>query len=329
MSKVFIAWSGNFTVAKRLRELIDAHPGYEAIVGGNLHELNSAFVGGTIIDQMKSCDQGILLVQRNDLKGGLSANVMFEWGYLHAKLNAGKVHHFFINNPEIPSDLQGVWANTIDSTGKSDEEVAQFCYTKFFEAQRNRLGKNKMRVIIDKDETRTFINKHQSNPVCSNLKMAQYITLYCYTASIFIDNRREAFKDIEEFERRMDDTARQCRELSLSVKCARIVTEFLQTINYVDDDQFLKRRDFENIRDKFDDLYDEICSLEDNDDTDAKKLLLQCVDEFIAYMYLLIINNYNVEDEDRLAYCDDLIDYANAAIAVSDELEKESPSLNA
>lgn len=80
MSKVFIAWSGTTDVAAHIKRKIDQRQGYECVIGGNLHEMNSIYVGGTIIDQMKKCDQAILLIQKDPRTGAISSNLMFEWG---------------------------------------------------------------------------------------------------------------------------------------------------------------------------------------------------------------------------------------------------------
>ena len=139
MSKVFIAWSGNLETAKKLGEYISKRAGYEAIVGGNLHDLKSNYVGGTIIEQMKKCDQGILLIQKNDASA-LSANLMFEWGYLLAKLNANKIHNYLINlepnDSALPSDLHGVWSYSLKTENLTEEEIVENLGNKFFNSQK-------------------------------------------------------------------------------------------------------------------------------------------------------------------------------------------------
>lgn len=326
MSKVFIAWSGNFDIAAKLKDYIDDYPGYEAIVGGNLHTLNTFFVGGTIIEQMKQCDQAILLIQKNEAHGGLSANVMFEWGYLLAKLNANKIHNYFINKPEIPSDLHGVWAHDISTDGLSVDEIVQILGTKFFGSQRNSLNKNKMRIIMDRDETRNIINKHSENPVCSNYEMAQYMLCYIFSANIYADTRDEALKDVEQFYSRMGENALQSDELRLSVKCAIISIAFFKKIKYVGDEQFIDKDDFYPIRESYEELQDQISDMEESE---VKKMLLVSVGDFIAYLYLLMINGNEIDNNKKLSYCKRLYDLSEKTAESCNELENSAPKLNA
>ena len=325
MSRVFIAWSGNFGIASKLKDLIDDHPGYEAIVGGNLHTLNTIFVGGTIIEQMKQCDQAILLVQKNEAHGGLSPNVMFEWGYLIAKLSANKIHHYLINEPEIPSDLHGVWSYGISTADHTDDEIAQELCDKFFSSQRNSLNKNKMRVIMDRDETRSIIKKHIENPICSNYEMAQYVLCYMFSANIYMDTREEAFRDMELFYSQMGENAQQSQELLLAVRCAIITISFFRKIKYIGDEQFIDKDDFYTFRECYEDL---MYQIEDLAESEVKKLLIVSVGDFVTYLYLLIINGRDIDDDKKRIYCSRLYEDSERTANDCFELEKMAPKLN-
>lgn len=98
MSKAFVAWSGNHSFALALAAHIDAQDkGIECIVGGSsVGGIGGKTVFDTVMEQMKQCDQAILLVQKHPVTGKISPNLMFEWGHLMAKLPPNKVHNFFI-----------------------------------------------------------------------------------------------------------------------------------------------------------------------------------------------------------------------------------------
>lgn len=325
MSKVFIAWSGNFEVACKLKEYIDAKHGYEAVVGGNLHTLNSVFVGGTIIDQMKQCDQAILLVQKNERHGGLSPNVMFEWGYLLAKLNANKMHHYFIDKPDIPSDLHGVWAFDVSTEQKSPEELAEILGKKFFESQRNTMNANKMKTIMAREDMRRLIQYHFTDTICSNFEMAQYVLCYIFSANIYSDTRDEAIKDMNKFYSQMGEIAMESAELRLAVSCAIVSIGFFKTIQYIDDEQYIGKNDFEDFLESYYRLFEQVETLEKSE---VKDFLIITIGDFITYLYLLMINGNEIDDEKKVEFCKRLYNYSAEMAKLCDEFESASPKLN-
>lgn len=325
MSKVFIAWSGNFDLAKKLKMLIDSRSGYEAIIGGNAGGASSIYVGNTIIEQMKGCDQAILLIRERGEKG-LSNNIMFEWGYLLAKLNPNKTHIYLIDNPNIPSDLSGVWAHNVVSEGRPTNEIAEELADLFFSSQHNIITKNKMRVIIDRDETRNIIIKHSENPVYSNYEMAQYIICYIFCANIYADTREEALKDINRFYESLNEHALQSRELSLALKCAKISISFFLKIKYSGDEQSISHEDFFDTIESFEELAEEIKPLEDSE---VKAMLGVAIGDFLTYLYLLVINSNELTPNTKQYYCNLLYEYSEKTKDECDKFESMSPKLNA
>lgn len=325
MSKVFIAWSGNFEIAQKLRDKVNMRPGYEAIVGGNANGIKNIYVGGTIIEQMKGCDQAILLIQKNEAHGGLSPNVMFEWGYLLAKLNPNKMHHYLIDDPQIPSDLSGVWAYGLSSEGKTADGIAEELAEQFFSSQRNSLTKNKMKVIIDRDETRNVITKHCENPVSSNYEMAQYVFCYIFSAVIYADTRDEALRDMEKFYSSLDEHALQSEELLLAVRCAIITMGFLKKVNYAGDEQSVPKDVFYSVRESYEELSDQV---EDLAESEVKTALQVAISDFIAFAYLLVINGGELDDDKKRTYCNRLYEYSAYTVEACNRLESCSPKLN-
>ncbi len=330
MSKVFIAWSGNFEFAKKLKNYIDSHPAYDAIVGGNLHELSSIFVGGTIIEQMKKCDQAILLIQKNSDTGRLSSNLMFEWGYMLAKLNANKIHIYFmnlsVNDTELPSDLHGVWAYSVNTVGREEDDVVRELGEKFFSSQRNSLSANKMAVIIDRENTRGIIKKHFETPACSSYEIAQYILCYIFSANIYRDTCEEALKDIETFSKCMDTNASESPELTVSVRCALVSIDFFKKVKYVDDEQYITKADFYDIREKYEALLEQ--AEDDLPESEIKQLIIISALDYIGYLYLLIMNGDELSEDKKLEYCHREYDVCLRAVKECDTFEKLSPIQN-
>jgi hypothetical protein len=71
-----------------------------------------------------------------DLTGIFSNNLMFEWGYLTAKMDPHKLHVFLIGESQksLPSDLAGIWASEIINANKTLEQIAEEIVGIFFEA---------------------------------------------------------------------------------------------------------------------------------------------------------------------------------------------------
>lgn len=125
--KVFIAWNGdNLPIAKKVGNLIDKH-NFTPIVGGG--SSSNRFVGDTVIKQMNQAEIAVIIIERVSIDKTsfkISENVMYEWGYLNAKINdPEKIRIFLINTSidDLPSDVKGFWVSKITKKPYiSDEE---------------------------------------------------------------------------------------------------------------------------------------------------------------------------------------------------------------
>ena len=132
MNNIFIAWSGNRELAEELAKLINLDGNrFNAIVGGGVP--TDMFIGAQVVEQINRCKKAILLVEDKD--GHISHNLMFEWGYIMARLNFNDIHVFLINKKsrDLPSDLLGTWVSEIevDRVNEKDEEIAKRIYDIF------------------------------------------------------------------------------------------------------------------------------------------------------------------------------------------------------
>lgn len=133
MDNVFIAWSRNKSLAKKVSSLLKASS-YTPILGGGTPK--DMFVGSQVMNQMDRCNFAIILAQKKpeiSSNAEFSDNLMFEWGYLIAKLSSPKVFAYLIDTSEreLPSDLMGSWTSIVSTKGKTEEELAQEIVAQF------------------------------------------------------------------------------------------------------------------------------------------------------------------------------------------------------
>ena len=75
--RVFIAWSGSNEEAKKVKRILENTYNYVCCIGGNADNSSQfASVGDTVIQQMKTCNQAIIIFQ-NRADGAVSNNLFF------------------------------------------------------------------------------------------------------------------------------------------------------------------------------------------------------------------------------------------------------------
>ena len=176
VESVFIAWSGNLGIAKNVANLLE-EKGFHAVVGGGTpHDM---FIGTQVLSQMDTCAHAIILAQRkNDTSAGepakFSENLMFEWGYMIARLASKNVYAFLLDTGEreLPSDLMGSWVIPIQSAGLSENETAARIVERF-EVESRSL--DKMAIMSQWKEIKTLANQHVIRNKFSDFEMAQMV----------------------------------------------------------------------------------------------------------------------------------------------------------
>ncbi|MDR1315798.1 MAG: nucleotide-binding protein [Spirochaetales bacterium] len=133
IEKVFIVWGGNKPLADMVSAKLGEH-GFDGVVGGGTP--TDMYIGTQIFSQIAQCTRAIILVQdiHHELGGVFSNNLMFEWGYLTAKMDPRKLHIFLIGDlsKNLPSDLAGIWASEIKEGDKTPEQIAKDIADIFF-----------------------------------------------------------------------------------------------------------------------------------------------------------------------------------------------------
>lgn len=174
MESVFIAWSGNNQLAKCLADEL-ASKGYEPIIGGG--SVQDLFIGAQVIGQMNRCTYAIILAQKKEditSHAEFSDNIMFEWGYLIARLSPRKIFAFLIDTHEreLPSDLIGSWTIPIRREGKDDRSLAADLIM-HFEIEMKSM--DKLEIISRYKQVKTILAQYQSKREYSDFEMAQFV----------------------------------------------------------------------------------------------------------------------------------------------------------
>ncbi len=196
---IFIIWSGTQTIADCVKRKLE-EDGYRCFVGGN-GENNSQLtaVGDTVIQQMKTCNQAIVIFQ-NKSDGNVSGNLLFELGYALAMYGQTKVHCVRKESDTIrlPSDFDSAFVEPLachSDTGNIHDEDAIFVdqiTAYFFKRQRMSITTNKMYLINNRYKMQNYIQRHYSDQgsACSDYELAQYVLFYCQAANMFGDAKK-------------------------------------------------------------------------------------------------------------------------------------------
>lgn len=176
IEKVFIAWGGNQPLANSVGAELGKF-GFGGLVGGGTP--TDMFVGAQIFSQINQCTRAIILVENKnpDANVVLSSNLMFEWGYLTAKMDPRKLHIFLLGESKkhLPSDLAGIWANEIDNADKTTDEIAREIASIFIEAASRPVDINKFEILAHWNETKRNLAMYANTPAYSEIECAHYL----------------------------------------------------------------------------------------------------------------------------------------------------------
>ena len=191
---VFIGWNENLPLAEKVKTLLKEN-GYNGILKDKGEV--SLEQGTAVISQMKGCCAAILLFQTQAHTkcecGGeaernlLSANLLFELGFLVGSLKIKRVFTVYIDGAEAtaPSDLKGMWDVSVFSEGKTTDELAAEIVDLFIHEQTDELNENKIELVTDISRLRGLIEAHRANPVHFESEIAELILLYCQSTYMF------------------------------------------------------------------------------------------------------------------------------------------------
>ncbi len=185
MDKFFIGWSGNKPLADKLAQLIEENTNDHAIVGGGRPE--DMFIGEQVLKQIQRCNRAILLVEDNK-EGYISQNLMFEWGYLIAKLAHQNIYTCLINKKatDLPSDLSGSWVSEfkVDRSTETDEDIAKKIFEKFKESEDKQTELNYFNLVND---WRSVFHQLKAEKALPDTTLCNYLITGCLAAYYYAD----------------------------------------------------------------------------------------------------------------------------------------------
>lgn len=320
--KVFIAWSGTRSVAEKVKEILDNEHDYICYIGGNSdNDSQYSSVGDTIIQQIKSCNQAIVIFQ-NKADGNVSNNVFFELGYVLARYGTRKIHCVKKREEQIvlPSDFDSSFVEPIASG--DDEAFARGIVDYFLKRQKMSIPEEKMTLIDNRYQIKEKIASHYSSAgsKCSDYELAQYIIFYMQAAHMF-DDEKKVQKEIEKFHREHNT------EFSLELRCSvKMCLSFFKLTSaiksypensnvYINEDAFCEfRESYEQI---FDDL--DLSSPKVNDY--YSQWMRTYVYNHYSFAYMLLANNESLDKEDRTGLHERAIEYSHKTLENLDVLE--------
>ena len=181
--------SGTIEVALKGKHVLENRCNYKCFIGGNeTNDSNYASVGDTVLQQIKSCNQAIVIFQEKS-DGSISNNLFFELGYALASYGQTKVHCVRPKGEllRLPSDFDNSFVGPVED---SDIETLVSGIVDYFLArQKLSVNTNKMQLINNRYQIREYIKRHFSDQGsrCSDYELAQYLLFYIQAAQMFDD----------------------------------------------------------------------------------------------------------------------------------------------
>ena len=321
--KIFLIWSGSNDVAFKIKRILEDEYNYICYIGGN-NENNSQMVsiGDTIIRQMKTCNQAIVLFQNKE-DGAISNNLFFELGYVSAKYGMKKVHCVKRNNENIvlPSDFDNSFVESLDAP--NNEEFAKNIVNYFIGRQKLSVDINKMYLINNRYIIHEMIQVHYSEvgSKCSDYELAQYILFYMQAAVMFQDEKK-TLDELQDFKRNHSNEFSY--ELNIAVNLSIALLEVEVGLISENDIVYLSDTTFRSYFNMCKDMLDEII---DDDSGTFDEWAKVFASENLAYACSLYAVNPNLNDDMRKYLYERTVDYGLQCIENIKKLESITPSV--
>lgn len=309
--RIFIVWSGTDNIAISIKKILETKK-YKCIIGGN-SDNSSKFssIGDTVIQQIKSCNQAIVIFQNRE-DGTVSNNLFFELGYVLASYGQMKVHCVRKKSEQVvlPSDFDSSFVEAIDCDGSDDGFVNGIL--KYFNArQKMSINQNKMLLINNRYKMHDYVQSHYSEQgsKCSDYELAQYILFYMQASNMFSDEQK-TLKEMRQF--KDNNYTFFSDELAIAVNMSIAFFEMVINIHMSDNGEFyIDRTTYRRFREKYTECRNELCI----DDTGAfDEWANVFTSQHLTYACSLYSNNPDLSNESRLKIAEDVIVMAKKAI---------------
>lgn len=292
--KVFIGWSGNNEIALKTKKLLEESYNYICYVGGNADNTSSfASVGDAVIQQMKTCNQAIIIFQnRNDF--GVSNNLFFELGYVLAKYGVKKIHCVKKSSETIalPSDFDNSFVEPLKY--EDDNQFTDAVVKYFLGRQKLSINENKMVIINNRYRVHDMIQIHYSDKgsICSDYELAQYVLFYVQASRMFNDEKK-VYEELLSFNRlHSHEFSSELRQaVTLSLAHLHLITSLKSNAN---GDIYVEMETFNDFSKTCFTLLDEIVDDDGGTFDEWIKVFIYCM---LSYCYDLYSNSPDAPEE--------------------------------
>lgn len=320
--RVFIAWSGTNEIALSVKHVLEDRCNYKCFIGGNeTNDSNFASVGDTVLQQIKSCNQSIVIFQKRQ-DGYISNNLFFELGYALASYGQTKVHCVRPKNEVLvlPSDFDNSFVEPIDDCDK--ETLVNGIIDYFLTRQKLSVNTNKMQLINNRYKIKDYIKRHfsEQGSKCSDYELAQYLLFYVQAAQMFNDidsirNELLSFKQAYQFN--------FSAELSASVDICLTFFDLYSSIK-IDENNgaYIDRNTYRKVREKFSSIETDIL----DDDTgifDEWAKLFIC--DYLVFATDLYLGDPEMSQDRKVKIANRVIDLADECILRIEKLQEVAP----
>ena len=321
--KIFIIWSGTNQVAQKVKNILENEYNYICYIGGNYNnDSQMVSIGDTVIRQMKSCNQAIVIFQNKDT-GVISNNLFYELGYVSSEYEMKKVHcvRKMHDNILLPSDFDNSFVEPLEDI--NDDIFAHNIVSYFIGRQKLSVDTNKMYLINNRHIMHEMINSHCSEvgSKCSDYELAQYILFYAQGAVMFQDDAKvlEELRDFKKIHNK--EVSHEVQEaLNISIALLDVQTHLINKDDnvYVDSQTF--RAYFNMCKDMLEDIQDDDMG---SFDEWAKVIAA----ENLAYVTSLYSLNPEINSDMRSFLMEKVIEYGKRCIGYIETLEKNTPCI--
>lgn len=316
---IFIGWSGNSDIAVAVKKELESKYNYRCFIGGNADNSSSfASVGDTVIRQIKSCNQAIIIFQ-NRSDGAVSNNLFFELGFVLASYGQPKVHCVKRETERIvlPSDFDNSFVEAV-----SDDDFVGGIIKYFIDRQKLSVNTNKMYLIDNRYIIHDFLKCHYSDKgsKCSDYELAQYILFYMQAAHMFGDCEKIC-REIIEFKH-----AHQYEfspELAVAVNLAISFLEFTDNIKMTESgDMYIDIGIYRKVVERYNELRAEVI----HDDMGTFDEWADVfISEQLCYVYDLWAHNPEISEERRDQAMRRVIQWSDIAVEDIEKLQAVAP----
>ncbi len=292
---IFIIWSGSNSVALKIKQILETKR-YKCTIGGN-SDNSSTFssIGDTVIQQMKTCNQAIVVFQ-NRADGAVSSNLYFELGYVLSSYSQPKVHcvRRASENVVLPSDFDNAFVEPIACA--NDDEFVEGIVKYFLDRQKMSITENKMLLINNRYRIHDYIVRHYSEKgsLCSDYELAQYLLFYMQAATMFGDEQK-VFAELKKFkdEHQMDFSD----ELAIAVNMSVAFLTMWTNIKSADGGVFyLDKMTFRHFRETYEQC---LAELMDDDMGTFDEWTKAFISEHLSYAYSIYAYNPDLTPEQK------------------------------